>query len=162
MGDVLEDHKIGPFERLMERVDKKKVDIMVEESKQSGEAKESPAEAGPLQAEPLAEQINFDDFMKVDLRVAKVVRAELVEGADKLLRLQLDLGGEQRTVLAGIRLAYEPEQLVGKLMIMAANLAPRKMKFGVSEGMTLAAGPGGKEVFSLTVDSGAKPGQRVH
>jgi len=162
VGDVLEDHKMGSFERLMERVDKKKVDAMVEESRPCGASSESPAETSQSQMEPIAQQISFDDFMKVDLRVARVVSAELVEGADKLLRLEMDLGGEKRTVLAGIRQAYEPQQLIGKLMIMAANLAPRKMKFGVSEGMILAAGPGGKEIFALTVDSGAKPGQRAH
>ena len=160
-GKLLEKQKVGPFERLVERVDPDKVKAMIEESRQEQDSMEQ-KEDGPLQAEPIAEEIGFEDFMKVDLRVARVVQAELVEGADKLLRLKLDLGGQQRTVLAGIRQAYEPEELVGKLMIMAANLKPRKMKFGVSEGMILAAGAGGKEIFALTVDEGAQPGQRVH
>jgi len=161
---LLENHKIGPFKRLVERVDPEKVQSMIEESKQ--EQAEDSAAAGRegkwLQAEPIAEQISFDEFMKVDLRVARVTKAEVVEGADKLLRLELDLGGASRTVIAAIRQAYEPDELVGKLMILAANLAPRKMKFGVSEGMILASGPGGKEVFALTIDQGAQPGQRVH
>ena len=101
--------------------------------------------------------------MKVDLRVARVLAAEDVPEARKLLKITLSLGGdEQRTVFAGIKQAYEPEQLVGRLVVMAANLAPRKMKFGTSEGMILAAGPGGKDVFLLGVDDGAEPGQRVH
>ena len=160
---LLENCGVAPFERLIERVDPKKVEAMIEESKEDQQQEQGePAQASPLDAEPIAEQINFDDFMKVDLRVAQVTKAELVDGADKLLRLELDLGGESRTVLAGIRQAYEPEKLIGKKMVMAANLAPRKMKFGVSEGMILAAGPGGKDVFALTVDDGAEPGSRVH
>ena len=160
---LLENHQIKPFERLMERVDPKKVQDMIEESKDKEVSKQQvSAEPSPLESEPLAEQISFEDFMKVDLRVAAVLKAELVEGADKLLRLELELGGETRTVLAGIRQAYEPDQLVGKKMVVVANLAPRKMKFGVSEGMILAAGPGGKEIFVLGVDEGGKPGQRVH
>lgn len=160
---LLENHKINPFERLMERVDPKKVKIMVEQSKEQVEQDtNTSATPGPLQSEPIAPQISFNDFMKVDLRIARVSKAELVDGADKLLRLELDLGGETKIVLAGIRKAYEPEQLVGKMMVMAANLAPRKMKFGTSEGMILAAGPGGSDIFTLTVDSGAQPGQRVH
>ena len=161
----LEDVSVGEFERLAERMDAEKVATMIEESKEQQQADQSvaaSAEPSPLEAEPLAEPISFDEFMKVDLRVARVNKAELVDGADKLLRLEMDLGGQTRTVLAGIRKAYEPEALVGKHVVMAANLAPRKMKFGVSEGMILAAGPGGSEVFALTVDEGAKPGQRVH
>ena len=116
-----------------------------------------------LKAEPLAETITFDDFVKVDLRVARVIAAESVPEANKLLRLTLSLGGDhQRTVLAGIKQAYEPEQLIGRLVVMAANLAPRKMKFGTSEGMILASGPGKADVFMLGVDEGAVPGQRVH
>ena len=157
----LESHQIGPFERLVERIDSEKVKAMIEESKEQ-QSVQPPAQPRPLDEEPLAEQISFDDFLKVDLRVARVTKAELVEGADKLLRLELDLGGESRTVLAGIRQAYEPEQLLGKLMIMAANLAPRKMRFGTSEGMILAAGTGGKEIFALTIDGNAQPGLRVH
>ena len=159
--DLLENHTIGAFERLIERVDTEKVQQMIEKSKEQPEPS-SATQPGPFDGEPIAEQISYDDFMKVDLRVAKVVNAELVEGADRLLRLELDLGGQTRTVLAGIRQAYQPDQLIGKQMICVANLAPRKMKFGVSEGMILAAGDGGADIFALTVDPGGQPGQRVH
>ena len=101
--------------------------------------------------------------MKSDLRVARVLRAEHVDGAKKLLKLTLGLGGdERRTVFAGIKSAYEPEALVGRLVVCVANLAPRKMKFGVSEGMVVAAGPGGSDIFLLSPDDGAVPGQRIH
>ncbi|MBN1846175.1 MAG: methionine--tRNA ligase [Sedimentisphaerales bacterium] len=163
-GSVWEHGRIGGFERLLERVDPEKVNAMIEESKmeQPQDRKET-SQPSPLEAEPLAPEISFDEFMKVDLRLARVVRAETVDGADKLLRLELDLGGPKRTVLAGIRQAYDPpERLVGRLLVVAANLAPRKMKFGVSEGMILAAGPGGSEVFCLTADAGSQAGQRVH
>ena len=117
----------------------------------------------PLLAEPLAPQINFDEFAKVDLRVARIVAAEDVPGAKKLLHLTLSLGGQQRrNVFAGIKSAYRPEQLLGRLVICAANLAPRTMKFGVSEGMIVAAGGGDNEIYLLAPDDGAKPGQRVH
>lgn len=109
----------------------------------------------------IAPTINIDDFSKVDLRIVKIVNAEHVEGADKLLKLTLDLGGETRTVFAGIKSAYDPEQLKGRLTVMVANLAPRKMKFGVSEGMVLAASGDGPGVFLLAPDSGAQPGMRV-
>lgn len=158
---TLEQQEINDYERLVERVDPVKVQAMIDDSKVEQQAPPA-ATPGPLDAEPLAPEITFDDFTKVDLRVARVLKAETVEGADKLLRLEVDLGGPTRHVLAGIRHAYKPEDLVGRLIILAANLAPRKMKFGVSEGMILAAGPGGKEVFCLGVDSGAQPGQRVH
>ena len=116
-----------------------------------------------MAAEPLAPECTIDDFAKVDLRVARVVSAEHVPEAKKLLKLTLSLGGgTTRTVFAGIKAAYEPEKLVGKLVVCVANLAPRKMKFGVSEGMVVAAGPGDKDVFLLLPDTGAKPGQRVH
>ena len=116
-----------------------------------------------LKAESLAEQCTFDDFVKVDLRVARVLTAEDVPEARKLLKLTLGLGGdERRTVFAGIKAAYRPEDLVGRLVICCANLAPRKMKFGTSEGMILASGPGGEDVFMLGVDDGAVAGQRVH
>lgn len=114
-----------------------------------------------LQANPIADEISMDEFMKVDLRVARIVKAEPVEGADKLLHLTLDLGGETRNVFAGIKQAYQPEDLQGKLTVMVANLAPRKMRFGVSEGMVLAAGPGGKDIYILNPDSGATPGMKV-
>ncbi|GAG45340.1 unnamed protein product, partial [marine sediment metagenome] len=111
--------------------------------------------------EPIADTCDFDDFMKVDLRVAKVRAASAVEGANKLLHLELDIGGVTKNVFAGIAKVYKPEDLVGKMVVCVANLAPRKMRFGVSEGMILAAGPGGKEIAMLTVDEGAKSGQRV-
>jgi len=110
---------------------------------------------------PVAETITIDDFVKLDLRVARIANAEHVEGADKLLKLTLDLGNETRTVFAGIKSAYQPEALVGRLTVMVANLAPRKMKFGLSEGMVLAAGPGGADIFLLAPDAGAQPGMRV-
>jgi methionyl-tRNA synthetase len=107
--------------------------------------------------------VTIDDFTKVDLRIARIVAAEDVHGADKLLKLTLSLGGDvRRTVFAGIKTAYKPESLVGRLAVCAANLAPRKMKFGTSEGMILASGPGGKDIFLLFPDEGAQPGQRVH
>ncbi len=106
--------------------------------------------------------ISIDDFSKVDLRIAKIVKAEYVEGADKLLRLTVDLGEDKpRNIFAGIRSAYEPKNLEGRLTVVVANLAPRKMKFGVSEGMVLAAGPGGKDLWILSPDEGAQPGMRV-
>jgi methionyl-tRNA synthetase len=106
--------------------------------------------------------ISIDEFLRVDLRVAKVVSAELVAGADKLLQLRVDVGelGE-RQIFAGIRAAYEPKALVGRLIVVVANLEPRKMRFGVSEGMMLAAGPGGGDIFVLSPDSGATPGMRI-
>jgi methionyl-tRNA synthetase len=105
--------------------------------------------------------VELADFAKVDLRITRIAKAELVEGADKLLHLTLDLGGETREVFAGIRAAYDPQELVGRLTVMVANLAPRKMRFGVSEGMVLAAGPGGKDIFLLSPDAGAEPGMKV-
>jgi methionyl-tRNA synthetase len=163
LNTLLEDHEVNEFERLIERIEPEKVRTMIGESKEEQSAgPQEKAGPSPLDLEPIAEEISFDEFMKVDLRVGRVVKAELVDGADKLLRLELDLGGQIRTVLAGIRQAYEPDQLVGRLMIVAANLAPRKMKFGLSEGMILAAGAGGKDVYALSIDEGAKPGERVH
>jgi methionyl-tRNA synthetase len=117
----------------------------------------------PLAAEPVADEISIDDFSKVDLRIARVIAAESIPEARKLLKLTLSLGGEeQRTVFAGIKTAYQPESLLGRLVVCVANLAPRKMKFGTSEGMVIASGPGGNEVFLLSPDQGAAPGQRVH
>ena len=107
-------------------------------------------------------EITIDDFAKIDMRIAKVIKAEAVEGADKLLRLKLDVGGPEKIVFAGIAKAYKPEELTGKIVICLANLKPRQMRFGLSEGMILAAGPGGKDIFMLSADTGAKPGQEVH
>jgi methionyl-tRNA synthetase len=114
-----------------------------------------------LVKEPLAETIEYPDFAKLDLRIAKIMEAKPVEGADKLLQLTLDLGGETRKVFAGIKAAYRPADLEGRLTVMVANLAPLKMRFGISEGMVLAAGPGGKDIFLLNPDTGAQPGMRV-
>jgi methionyl-tRNA synthetase len=117
-----------------------------------------------LEKEPLvSETCTIEEFMKIDLRVARVIAADHVEGADKLLRLTLSLGGdERRNVFAGVKSAYRPEDLVGRLVVCCANLAPRKMRFGTSEGMVLASGTGGKEIYLLSPDEGAVPGQRVH
>jgi methionyl-tRNA synthetase len=155
---------------MLQRVDPAKVQAMIDESKPADAPAigASPAVARPaggeyLEKEPLAAECTIDDFAKVDLRVAEVVDAKHVEGADKLIQLTLSLGGgTTRNVFAGIKSAYKPEDLVGKLVICVANLAPRKMRFGVSEGMVCAAGAGGKEIYVLTPDSGAKPGMRVH
>jgi methionyl-tRNA synthetase len=159
--------EINKFKHMMTRVDREKVKAMVEESKQA-DATPSPAAQfndsdEPLKAEPIADEITFDDFMKVDLRIARIVEANHVEGARKLLQITLSFGGDEtRNVFAGIKSAYDPEKLVGRLVVCAANLAPRKMKFGVSEGMILAAGPGGEDIYVLSPDEGALPGQRVH
>ncbi|NLG77649.1 MAG: methionine--tRNA ligase subunit beta, partial [Xanthomonadaceae bacterium] len=110
---------------------------------------------------PSPPTITIDDFAKLDLRIAKIVHAETVEGADKLLKLTVDIGDAQRTVFAGIRSAYTPEQLTGRLTLVLANLKPRKMRFGTSEGMVLAAGPGGKDIFLLSPDAGAEAGMKV-
>ena len=164
-------HKINKFKALFQRIDPKHVEAMVESSKASAAAdtaaKEKAAEAtqaasqSELDKEPIAAEIDFDTFAKTDLRVALIAKAEHVPKANKLLKLTLDLGGETRTVFAGIKSAYNPEDLEGKLTVMVANLAPRQMKFGLSEGMVLAAGPGGEDIHILNPDSGAKPGQRI-
>lgn len=161
---------VAKFKRMMDRLQKEDLDKMIEESKDDAAA-DAVADPGsqyndsdqPLKDEPLADEITIDDFAKVDLRVARVVSAEHVPEANKLLKLTLSLGGdERRQVFAGIKAAYEPEALVGRLVVMVANLKPRKMRFGLSEGMVTASGPGGADVFILGVDDGAQPGQRVH
>ena len=152
-------HKINQFKPLMQRVDKDKVEAMVSASKEETNP-EKKASSGPLSVNPIANEISFDDFMKVDLRVARIINAEIVEGADKLLKLTLDLGGEKRQVFSGIKASYDPEKLIGQLTVTAANLAPRKMRFGISEGMVLAAADE-EGVYLLEPDSGAKPGQRI-
>ncbi len=152
--------KINEFKPLLTRVEKDKVDAMIDASKEAL-ATAAPKASGPLVDEPIAAEIEFNDFAKVDLRIALIANAEHVEGSDKLLRLTLDLGGETRNVFSGIKSAYDPKDLVGKLTVVVANLKPRKMKFGMSEGMVLAAGPGDKEIYLLEPHSGAKPGQRV-
>ena len=161
----LGDHAIEPFKALFARMDKDDVARMVADSREDADAPAkdpaAPAATAAAREDGDGEIISIDDFAKVQLRVARVVNAEPVEGADKLLRLTLDLGNSQRQVLAGIRAAYDPADLVGRLTVVVANLAPRKMRFGVSEGMVLAAGPGGKEIFLLSPDSGAQPGMIV-
>ena len=183
--------RINPYQHLMTRVDPKQLDALFETDKEAAPAAAAapssasasaatsaavpraartvPPPAGPSDAAMLANAaavegnlISIDDFLRVDLRVAKVLRAELVAGADKLLKLMLDVGElGTRSVFAGIRAAYEPSSLEGRLIVVVANLEPRKMRFGVSEGMMLAAGPGGKEIFALSPDSGAAPGMRI-
>ncbi len=161
---------VAPFTHLMQRMDPKQVEAMiaagasVEDTAPRDTAPDQPADDGAaLVAEPLAAECSIDDFAKIDLRVARVVSAEHVPDAKKLLKLTVSLGGgETRSVFAGIKAAYDPETLVGRLVVVVANLAPRKMRFGTSEGMVAAAGPGGAEVYLLSPDSGAKPGQRVH
>ena len=153
-------HQINPFTPLMQRIEKERVDAMVEASKQDLPKAIEPIISGPLADEPLADEISFDDFIKVDLRVALIVKAEHVEGADKLLQLTLDIGGETRQVFSGIKSSYDPQSLEGRLTVMVANLAPRKMRFGMSEGMVLAAADK-KGIYLLEPDSGAQPGQRV-
>jgi methionyl-tRNA synthetase len=158
--NILQNHKINSFEKLFDRIEPEKVNAMIDESK---DVNQPAAQAAPKQLdEPIKPECTIEDFMKIDLRIAKIVKAEPVDGADKLLHLQLDLDGAEKSVFAGIAKAYTPDQLNGKLVVCVANLKPRKMKFGVSEGMILAAGPGGSDIFMLTADSGAKPGQSVH
>ncbi|MDB9565093.1 methionine--tRNA ligase [Providencia rettgeri] len=153
-------HSVAPFKALFNRIEMAKVDAMVEASKES--IKPVQQLTGPLADDPIQETITFDDFAKIDLRIALIKQADFVEGSDKLLKLQLDIGGETRQVFSGIRSAYpDPKALEGRLTVMVANLAPRKMRFGVSEGMVMAAGPGGKDIFLLSPDSGAQPGIQV-
>lgn len=159
---------INKFEPLMQRVEREKINLMIEASKDRQPAAATPATVAapaPAASKPQAsaeqEFISIDDFAKVDLRIARVIDAKAVEGADKLVQLTLDIGTEQRNVFAGIKAAYAPEVLIGRHVVMVANLAPRKMRFGISEGMVLAAGAGGSDLFLLGVDSGAEAGQRV-
>ncbi len=161
-------HTINVYQHLMTRIDPKQVDALVAANKesltQSGgtHSRTRHAERQQHAIVPIAETISIDDFKKIDLRIAKIVSAEHVEGADKLLKLTLDIGTEQRTVFAGIKSAYDPSQLIGRFTVMVANLAPRKMKFGLSEGMVLAAGgDDAKELYILTPDDGAQAGMRV-
>lgn len=159
------DHEITKFKPLIQRVDPAAIEKLLEAAAEDAKAFAQPEQPKVEASNPIADEIQFDDFAKIDLRIAKIVEADHVEGADKLLRLQLDLGDEtggvQKQVFAGIKSAYAPEDLVGKLTVVVANLAPRKMRFGMSEGMVLAAGPGGKDLFILNPDDGAQPGMRV-
>jgi methionyl-tRNA synthetase len=178
--------RINPYQHLMTRVDPKQLDALFETDKDAARApggasaggasaghaetnKSTSPAAGPAHTTPPADaraaggnMISIDEFLRIDLRVAKVVSAEQVAGADKLLKLRLDVGelGE-REIFAGIRTAYDPATLNGRLIVVVANLEPRKMRFGMSEGMMLAAGPGGSDIFVLSPDAGAMPGMRV-
>jgi methionyl-tRNA synthetase len=166
---------IGSYEPLATRVDPAATKALVDASAENLKPSAVPMAPGaaPTAVAPKtqgraaapdpagAPGITIDDFGRIDLRIARIASAELVEGADKLLKLTVDLGSERRTVFAGIRQAYSPEQLVGRLTVVVANLEPRKMRFGMSEGMVLAAGPGGKDIFLLSPDSGAEPGMKV-
>jgi methionyl-tRNA synthetase len=169
-------HDINKFKAMIARVDIDNIDAMVNASKENlqetkstvavKDKKQAPAmttdtSKSPLESDPISETISFEDFAKVDLRIVTIIHAEAVEKADKLLRLELDLGGETRQVFAGIKSAYDPSGLIGKQTVMVANLAPRKMRFGMSEGMVLAAGPGGEDLYILSPDEGAKAGMRV-
>jgi len=151
------DVSINSFLPLMTRVDPLKIESMIEDSKENLQSTEETAAA----ALNLADEINIEDFLKVDLRIAKIIDAKAVPEADKLLQLTLDIGGETRNVFAGIKSAYDPADLIGRHTVMVANLKPRKMRFGISEGMVLAAGPGGSDLFILSPDEGAVPGMRV-
>nr|WP_255773104.1 methionine--tRNA ligase [Halorhodospira sp. 9622] len=157
------DHGINKFKPLKTRIDPQQVEAVVDASKETLASTEAQSEApkGRLAEDPIDEQITIEDFAKLDLRVAEVKVAETVEGADKLLRLELDLGGETRQVFAGVRQAYSPEQLLGKRVVCVANLKPRKMRFGTSEGMVLCAGPGGEDLWVVGPQDGAEPGMRV-
>ncbi|MCW9715177.1 methionine--tRNA ligase [Avibacterium sp. 21-594] len=161
-------HKIAPFKALFSRLDMKQIEQMIEASKAENaqlnpqSSTEKSAVQNVADFEPFEETITIDDFAKLDLRVAKVLKCEAVPESNKLLKFILDLGVEQRQVFSGIKAAYsKPEDLEGRMVIMVANLAPRKMKFGMSEGMILSAGTGGADLFLLDVDSGAKAGARV-
>jgi methionyl-tRNA synthetase len=156
--EPLLDHKINKFKPLMTRVDADKIAAIIDASKDNLVKTPEPK---VKKHEPIADEIEFDDFAKIDLRIAKIVKAEHVEGADKLLQLTVDIGDETRNVFAGIKSAYSPEDLEGKLTVVVANLKPRKMRFGLSEGMVLAAGPGGEDLWVLSPDQGAQAGMRV-
>jgi len=162
------EHRISAYKHLLKRVELKQIEAIVEASREDLATQPSrrdlpheKAAEGHLVTDPIGDTVDLADFAKVDLRVVRIAKAEAVQGADKLLRLTLSLGGETRNVFAGIKSAYRPEDLEGRLTVMVANLAPRKMKFGVSEGMVLAAGSGGKDLFILSPDSGAEAGMRI-
>lgn len=162
---------VAPFKSLFSRLEKKQIDAVIEETKalfaaqnkaEDKKGKQKVENTENTAVEPIAAEITIDDFAKLDLRVAKVISCEAVPESNKLLKFQLDLGDHQRQVLSGIKAAYNnPEELVGRFVIMVANLAPRKMKFGVSEGMILSAGTGGADLFLLSADEGIRPGMQV-
>lgn len=160
INEPLLNHTIKPYQPLMQRIDPNQITLMLEKGKSTmPESAPAPAPASATPAQ--SEHISYDDFAKVDLRVALIENAEHVEGAEKLLKLTLNIGEEKRQVFAGIKSAYQPEELIGKLTVMVANLAPRQMRFGLSEGMVLAAGDGGKEIWLLEPHKGAKPGMKI-
>ena len=152
-------HAINDFRPLMTRVETDKITAIIEASKENLEKTADKPKIKKF--EPIAQTIEFDDFAKLDLRIGKIIKADHVEGSDKLLQLTVDIGDETRTIFAGIKSAYAPEDLEGKLTLVIANLAPRKMRFGCSEGMVLAAGPGGKDIWILSPEKGAVAGMRV-
>ena len=155
-------HTISKFKPMLQRIETAQIEKMVEASKQPESAPASASASGkPSAPRDAPGEISIDDFMKVQLKVARIIEATPVEGADKLLQLTLDVGDHQRQVFSGIKAAYHAEDLVGRLTVVVANLATRKMRFGVSEGMVLAAGPGGSDIFLLSPDSGAEPGMNV-
>jgi methionyl-tRNA synthetase len=157
--------RIRPFKHLITRVEERQLDDLFDVAavpQPSAPQRHAEKQQHQAQEQAVSDTISIEDFAKLDLRVAKITRAEAVEGADKLLKLELELGGATRTVFAGVKSAYRPDQLEGKLAVVVANLAPRKMKFGVSEGMVLAAsGDEGPGIFLVSPDAGAKPGMRV-
>jgi methionyl-tRNA synthetase len=164
MATPLLNHDINKFKPLITRIEADKIQAIQQDSKDTMSVTAEPEKASQVSKSdhpPIADEISFEDFAKIDLRVAKIIHAEHVEGADKLLKLTLDIGLEQRQVFAGIKSAYSPESLIGKQTVMVANLAPRKMRFGMSEGMVLAAGPGGEDLFILQPDEGAEAGMKV-
>lgn len=145
------DHRVGKFKRLMNRIDQKRIDKLIEASK----------ETSAIEPESDEDQLTIEDFQKIDLRVAEILDARYVDGADTLLELKLKVGTGERVVFAGIRSAYDPEKLKGRHVVVVANLKPRKMRFGTSEGMVLAAGPGGTDIFLVSPDEGALSGMEV-
>jgi methionyl-tRNA synthetase len=156
----LQAHTIAAFKPLIQRIEIAQVQAMIDLEQAVGQPAETTQAAAPASL-PTDDSIDIAAFAQVDLRVARIIAAEAVEGADKLLAITLDVGDHQRTVFSGIKSAYQPENLIGKLTVLVANLAPRKMKFGISEGMILAAGPGGGDIFLISPDSGATPGMKV-
>ncbi len=158
---LLSGHKINKFKPLMQRVEKEQIDSMIQDSLEKEEKQPQETDNSETTFEPIKDTIEFPDFDKLDFRIAKICKAEHVAGADKLLRLELNIGNETRQVFAGIKSAYDPADLEGRLTVMVANLAPRKMRFGVSEGMVLAAGPGGSDIYILSPDDGATVGMKV-
>ena len=153
-------HTIAKFKPMLQRIETAQIEKMVDASKQP-ESASAPTKARSAATDEAAGVISIDDFMKVQLKVARIIEAAPVVGADKLLQLTLDVGDHRRQVFSGIKAAYQAEDLVGRLTVVVANLAPRKMRFGVSDGMVLAAGPGGSDIFLLSPDSGAEPGMQV-